>query len=70
MKKLKEIHDETINESQPDQRFAVTMEFYIWAKNAADAKRQAQAIAAARQQQFDDQAEITDIHPMPFGTMQ
>jgi len=68
MKKLKQLHDDVINEAT-EQRFVVQMEFYIWAKNEQDARRQAETIAKRRRDQFDDQAEITDLRSMPFGTM-
>lgn len=68
MKKLKEIHDAVVNEAA-EQRFVVQMEFYIWAKDERDAKRQAEAIAKQRRAQYDDQAEITDLRLMPFGSM-
>lgn len=67
MKKLKEIHDETLHESQPEKRFAVTMDFYVWAKDEATARRIAEAAAKHRRDKFDDQAKIIDFKEMPYG---
>jgi len=50
-------------------RYAVTVDFYIYAEDDADAKQQAKITAYNMDKDTDNKASVVSIHEAPFATM-
>lgn len=56
-------------ESSREERYVVTMDFYVWANDDDDAVNKAKAIARDLDSKFDNQARVQAIDRQPHGTM-
>jgi hypothetical protein len=68
---LKQLIKETISElTQPtDQRYVVTMNFYIYAKDNISAIALAKHIAEKEDQKYDNAALVLTVESQPYGEL-
>jgi len=50
-----------------EQRYTVTMEYYVYAKNDKEAVVLARQEAGNQKEKLDNEAVITSVHATPFG---
>ena len=68
--RLKEIRERKrkINEELgKEQRYTVTMEYYVYAEDSETAIRLAQQDAGNQREKLDNQATVKSVHATPFG---
>jgi hypothetical protein len=65
-RELKTLIKEVIDE---EKRFAVTIDFFVYAKDKDLAKLEAEKIIELLNRKFDNKASIQDITPIEFGEM-
>ena len=57
-----------IGEPSTQKRYVVTADFYVWANDDKEAKREAQKIMSELKDQYDNNASVITIHEQPFGS--
>ena len=57
-----------INEQQ-QERFVAEIDFYVWANDDDDAKKQANKIVQTLDAKFDNRAKLNGLYSQPFGTL-
>ena len=68
--KLRNIIKEAIQEGLGnEERYVVTMDFYVWGKSDQEAIENAKQIAREMDAKMDNEPSIKSIDKQPFGTM-
>lgn len=56
-----------LTEDTTKKRYAVTLEFYVYAKDDTEVKKIAKDLAEKMDQKYDNQASIENITEVPWG---
>ena len=60
---------DSFTESNEEKRYAVTIDFYVFAKNDKDVIKKSEMICDLLDKKYDNHANIVEINEQPFGSL-